>query len=293
MELNQLRYFILTAQLQNMSEASRALNIAQPTLSKNISNLEQELGCTLFDRSGKRLILNERGKQFLEKVQPSVQELDDAATAVQDEPSGNLKLGLFLYSGRLIKCVSEFSRQNPDVRFHFSYLRAAPDSIDTNEFDMLLYPRQVSFSKYRGEVIYSDGFYFAVNRKNPLAGKGKVSAADIEGQRLILLKHSKSMPDIPYELYNSLVSRKGKHDITNNHEIQREMIAENLAAGFVSFDCAGLYENHPDIVLLEVEHENLSREIMAGFKREKHLGESGRRFADFLRDYFGLPPREN
>lgn len=291
MELNQLRYFILTAQLQNMSQASRALNITQPTLSKSIASLEQELGCQLFDRAGRKLILNERGKHFLEKVQFSLQGIDAAVSYVQDDSLGStLKLGLFLFSSRLMSCLSDFSRQNSDIYFNIEYLMTAPDSIDTNEFDMLLYPRQVSYSKYRGEVIYTEGFYLAVNSSNPLAEKKNLSAADIEGQNLILLKYAQNVLDLPYEFHNHEALNRGRHNITNSHEIQRAMIEENMGVGFVSHNCANLYENYTNIVLLEMNHEG--REIMIGFKREKHLNESGMKLARFVREYFGLPYRE-
>ena len=284
---------MLTAQFQNMSQASRALNIAQPTLSKSIAALEQELGNQLFDRTGKKLILNDRGKQFLERVQASMQELDSAVSSVQNESAAStLKLGLFLFSGRLIQCISEYARQNPETLFHVEYLMAALDSIDTNEFDMLLYPRQVSFSRYRGEVIYAESFYLAVHKSNPLAEKKSISIAEIEGQSVILLKYGKNVLDIPGEFYNNSILSRGKHHFTNSHEIQREMIAENRAVGFVSHDCAGLYQYHSDIILLTMDQESLNREIMLGFKREKHLSESGKQFVRFVRAYFGLSAEE-
>lgn len=81
MELTQLKYFQAAAKYENLSEASKYLNITQPTLSASISRLEQELGLPLFDRRGKKIRLNLSGQTFLEYVQ-EILELSDIAVRV-------------------------------------------------------------------------------------------------------------------------------------------------------------------------------------------------------------------
>ena len=62
MNLNQLIYFASLAQLQHVTRASEKLNIAQPSLSKAIANLEQELGVDLFEKQGRNVVLTRQGK---------------------------------------------------------------------------------------------------------------------------------------------------------------------------------------------------------------------------------------
>ena len=84
MELQQLKYFLVLAGIENVTKAAESLNIAQPALSQSIKRLEKELGVPLFERSGRRLHLNEAGKFFEEKVKPLMQTLDALPRQVQD-----------------------------------------------------------------------------------------------------------------------------------------------------------------------------------------------------------------
>lgn len=287
MELSQVRYFVLTAQLQNMSQAARALNITQPTLSKSISNLEKELGTQLFDRSGRKLILNERGKRFLEGALISIQELDNAAEAAQDESIGStLRLGLFHLSDKFMKCLSVFSSSNPDIIFQVDHLKAPADSIDTNEFDMLLYPRGSDFRKYKGDVMYTESYSLAVHKSNPLAAMDTAAISDLRGQRMIFLKYDNKTYDVSYHICLNEGVAKGNHIFTNSHEIQRQLISSNSGAGFVADGYGGIYENDDNIELIALVDTGLSLEVMIGFKREKHLSESGKLFSRYVLDYF-------
>lgn len=68
MNIEQLRYFQLTASFQHMSKAADMLNISQPALGSNIRRLEIELGVPLFDRVGRNIVLNSYGEEFLKSA---------------------------------------------------------------------------------------------------------------------------------------------------------------------------------------------------------------------------------
>ena len=289
MELVQIRYFITAAQFQNLSKAASVLNVTQPALSKSISKLEAELGVRLFDRSGKKVTLNETGEQFLAYAISSIKELDDAVAAVNNHvPSPALYLGMFHYSRRFLGCLSEFSNTNPDVRFQVRQLGIAAHDIDTNEFDMLLYPQNPLFQKYKGHVIYSDPYFLAAHKSHPLAAGENASLSEVAAHKVIFIKHDDKLFDLPYHLYVSLGIRVNDEIFTNSYEIQRWFVSNNYGVGFVPQDSTDAYIADPNIVLLPVTDEGLSQDITIGFKREKHLSADGKRFAAFTNSYFGI-----
>lgn len=83
MELLQLQYFQVIARTQNISAAAAQLHISQPSLSQILKRLEQEAGAPLFDRVGKRIVLNAYGTVFLKHVEEAFTALDNATTEIR------------------------------------------------------------------------------------------------------------------------------------------------------------------------------------------------------------------
>src|ERR1700691_1406762 len=78
MELRHLRYFTAVAEEQNVTRSATRLHVSQPPLSRQIRDLEEEIGVTLFDRSAKALRLTEAGALFLLEARAVLQRSDEA-----------------------------------------------------------------------------------------------------------------------------------------------------------------------------------------------------------------------
>jgi DNA-binding transcriptional LysR family regulator len=88
MELRHLRYFIVLAEELNFRRAAERLEMAQPPLSKQIRDLELELGSKLFERNQKRVLLTKAGKVFLKEVRQIIEHVDLAVTRTQQAHLG-------------------------------------------------------------------------------------------------------------------------------------------------------------------------------------------------------------
>lgn len=96
MELRHLRYFVAVAEEENVTRAAARLHVSQPPLTRQIHDLEQELGVALFERNGKSIRLAEAGRVFLREARASLQRVEEAVTAVRAaarEQHGELRLG--------------------------------------------------------------------------------------------------------------------------------------------------------------------------------------------------------
>lgn len=97
MELRQLRYFVAIVDHGSLSRAARVLHIAQPALTQQIRQLEEELSAQLLHRSAQGVIATDAGKLFYEHAQAILKQVADARAAVtqsNDKPSGTVALGI-------------------------------------------------------------------------------------------------------------------------------------------------------------------------------------------------------
>jgi LysR family nitrogen assimilation transcriptional regulator len=97
MELRQLRYFVAIVDHGSLSRAARVLHIAQPALTQQIRQLEEELGAQLLHRSAQGVLSTDAGKTFYEHAQAILKQVDDARSAVAqsaDKPAGTVALGI-------------------------------------------------------------------------------------------------------------------------------------------------------------------------------------------------------
>src|SRR6476646_4688571 len=135
MELRHLRYFVAVGEEQHYGRASRRLRVAQPALSRQIQDLEEELGFKLFDRLPRGVKLSPAGKLFLEDARRILQEVSDAAVRagrVARGRSGTLRVGFTENSswhGIVPDSFRRFREQQPDAELQ---LHPAP-SLDQME----------------------------------------------------------------------------------------------------------------------------------------------------------------
>src|SRR5262245_21153562 len=96
MELRHLRYFVAVAEEQNVTRAAARLHVSQPPLSRQIRDLEEELGVALFTRSARSVRLTEQGRVFLLEARAVLLRVEEAVRAVRATSGGErgeLRLG--------------------------------------------------------------------------------------------------------------------------------------------------------------------------------------------------------
>jgi len=128
MELRQLRYFVAVGDEQHYGRAAQRLRVAQPALSRQIQNMEEEIGFNLFDRLPRGVKINAAGKLLLEDARRILQELHDAtaiAKRIGSGLAGTLKLGYvqsLSWHGIVPESLRHFREQRPDVELQLKPL---------------------------------------------------------------------------------------------------------------------------------------------------------------------------
>lgn len=193
MELRVLKYFLMVAREENVTRAAELLHITQPTLSRQLAQLEEEFNAKLFHRGSRRLTLTDEGMLLRRRAQ----EIVDLADKARQELSrgGALAGEVLIGCGEtrnmtfLSRCIARFRALHPSIRF--SIHSAAADDIrermERGLLDMGLLMEPVDVSRYAFlELPEKETWGALVRADSPLAALSAVTAKDLADVPLIL-----------------------------------------------------------------------------------------------------------
>ena len=194
MEIRVLRYFLMVAREENITKAANLLHLTQPTLSRQLMQLEEELGVTLFRRSKHRIILTEDGmllRRRAEEIVSLAEKTKDALRHKQDHLAGTIAVGSGeLQSSRfLTQLIAAFQKENPLVSFRIYSGNSdnIKERIERGLLDIGLLQEPVDIAKYHFvRTPVQEQWGVLVRADAELAAKDRVSPADLAGLPLIL-----------------------------------------------------------------------------------------------------------
>ena len=249
MEVRVLRYFLEIARAGNMSRAAETLHVSQPTLSKQIKELEGELGKKLFHRGSTSLTLTEEG-MLLRKRAEDILEMADKTLAefksLDEINGGDIHIGCAESNGivHFIRIIKSMRETYPRIRYHFysSGTDAVNERLDRGLLDFAIIVQEVDLSKYNYlRVPASDQWGLIMRKDSPLAEHSCIHLNDLMDIPLILSRQAmgEEMPKWFGEMQDKL-NIVATYDLLFNTSV---MVREGL--GYVlGFD--GLVNTGPD-----------------------------------------------
>lgn len=194
MELRVLRYFLAVAREQNITRAAEALHLTQPTLSRQMNELEQEMGAALFKREGRRTVLTYDGnllKKYAEEIVELANKLQSDFDARGEKLQGTVAIGCVEAkgSGLLVSLIKTFHEKYPGVKFDLynSYADDIKDRIDKGLIDIGLLLEPVDVERYDYTRLAADETWgVLVNADDPLAEKAQIKLQMLAGRSLII-----------------------------------------------------------------------------------------------------------
>lgn len=123
MELLQLRYFYESAMAESFSKAAEKYMVPASSVSASVRRLEQELGMELFARTGNRVLLNEKGREFLSSISNVLSQLDMGVSALYAKPAEKQTLSILARCTRqtIVRHTIEFQKMYPSVSFKMAF----------------------------------------------------------------------------------------------------------------------------------------------------------------------------
>lgn len=293
MEIRVLKYFLAVAREENITKAAESLFLSQPALSRQLMQLEEELGAKLFVRGQHSITLTEEG-MFLRR---RAQEIIDLAEKTQAEFQGNdenLSGTIAVGSGELAAVsvladlIKSFNEKYPDVKFdlYSSDTDHIKERLERGLLDLGILIEPTDLAKYAYlRMPVKERFGIIVHRDNPLAKKEGIAAVDLIGQRVSVPKRSanRSMLAVWYGDTLDKIDIHTTHNLIYNTAV---FVESGYEVAVTLEGAVSLYQN-PNIVFKPLSPEVVLTSVIA-WKQMQPVSKATAKFIEHIRNAFQL-----
>ncbi|MEV4781791.1 LysR family transcriptional regulator [Burkholderia sp. LMU1-1-1.1] len=202
LDLRQLQYFVVVAEEEHVGRAAEKLHISQSPLSRQIAQLEERLGLTLFERSQQRIRLTRDGRVFLDEARSLLthaRRLESLAQRLGRGDEGGLCIGYIehaMHSGVLPNGLRVLRASRPQLHIALYNMHSAEqlEGLRQRSLDIALLVEPLADDPdLLCARVLDDPMLLALPESHPLASAAKVAPADLAGLEWIAVRHKESM----------------------------------------------------------------------------------------------------
>lgn len=191
MELNQLEYFLETAQREHITQTAEALNITQPALSNSIARLEAELGTKLFVREGRRVRLSKSGtivRRYAQQIMFCLGDMRAELEALEGGMAGTLHIGSSFPAQEpnwLLESIRDFSFAYPDISISLRQLppEALLTALQERQIDLAVSSEPIQAEGIHWQELFTEPMGVILSKHHPLAQKKRLAMTDLMRER--------------------------------------------------------------------------------------------------------------
>ncbi len=282
MELLQLRYFKDAAELENFSKVAQKNYVPQPSISKTISKLEQELGVKLFDRNGKKISLNANGNYFYNKVNTALQNIDEGIHYFKAPLRSNISI--YIQAGnRLISMLTaDFLVSSKDI--FVSAVNQISDE-NKNSYDFTFMQLQEHMEDFQYKPLMDDEIVLVVSSRHPLSKYNEISIQELKEYPYIAYYRSIQLRDFT----DAYCQREGNFTPsvvfeTADYQALRYMLEKNKGISLMP-KTLFLLNSSTNYKIIQLK-EKAYRTLVIAWKKDKVLSEHEKQFLKFTQDWF-------
>lgn len=190
MEIRQIQYFIEAAKREHITEAADALHVAQSSVSRQIFNLEAELGVELFIREGRSVKLTPLGKVFFERMKQVWNMMEDAKREVEESlnpEKGTVRIAfpISMAAHMLPSIIYAFRTRYPEAKFHMSNALYYDliDGVINGKFNLAMIapmPNPEKEQKIKGATLFTENIVALLPIHHPLSKQKSIKLRDIK-----------------------------------------------------------------------------------------------------------------
>ncbi len=291
MDIRHLEYFSEVARHLSFTKAAATLHVSQPSISKAIKHLEEELGVSLFYRS-KELELTDAGKAVLinaKNVLQAFHNLTSELTDIMELKKGEIRIGIppIIGAAFFSKLISRFKEAYPHVVISLDEVgsKSIKQGVEEGSLDIgLVCNLPDSIGNFEMVRVINDPLMLIAHKENPLAEKDAVDLSALENEPFILYRQD-------FTLHDRILEECSKNGFTPNVVCQSsqkdfmiEMVEAKLGIALLPGKIASSITN-PHIHALPLTNSSISLELGLLWKKNKYLPFAVREFIEMSKGF--------
>ncbi|MFS0722912.1 LysR family transcriptional regulator [Paenibacillus sp. 1P07SE] len=300
MELRQLYYFVKVARLEHVTKAAEALHVAQSAVSRQIRQLEEELGLQLFIQKGRNVQLTPVGQLFLKRLEHILGDLERAVVEVHefmDPERGEIRIGFPHSLGiQLVpEVVAEFRKRYPHVKFRFKQgmYPSLISELLKGDIDLaFISPFPEMHEQVCGAVLLTEELYAVLPPGHRFAGEASIRLEQLRDEPFVLFSEGYSLRPIVWEAclaagFTPQISFEGEET-----ETIRGLVAAGMGVSLLP-EMALYSSDRLQPAKVAVHGPQVTRTIGLIQRSHQKLPLVAKAFQTFLLQYFADKPREH
>lgn len=303
MELKEARYILSIARHKSISKAAEALFISQPSLSKYLKNLEQQLGTRLFDRVGNSYLptyVGERYIHYAEKIVEFGMEWDIEFDDIMHQNHGRLNIAIPIMLGNSLigPTLMTFHQQYPHVtvnmmeEVNFVAEHTLNDhTVDLTFYNVREFPKDLDY-----QVIGKEEMVLVLSANHPLSAAAVqtpgfqypwIDLSLLSGESFILLYPDQNTGGLALKLFEDYGMKPDILLHTRSSEMSIRLAMEGLGAAFAPESYYHYLKSREpgDSVCLSVGKERIVNTLIAAYQKNRYLPQYARAYLDILKEY--------
>lgn len=293
MDIKHLQYFIEVTNFNSFSRAADHLFITQPTISKMIKNLEEELGVALFDRSRKQVTLTDAGKIILEQAK----QIDKAFKNLETEldnllglKKGHIRIGLPpIFDAHLfLKIMGSFHDKYPKITFEIveEGSKKIEEDVNKNLLDVGVIVLPTKEDMFDFFSFKEENINLIIHSSHPLANREEVNLAELANESFILLNKEFVLNDLIISSCNAAGFYPHTISECSQQSFIEEMVASKLGISLLPESvCRSL---NKDVRSVKVANPSINWELAVIWGKNQYLSFAANEWLKYTKERLTL-----
>lgn len=288
MDIQHLKYFVEVAKQRNFTKASQILLVSQPSISKMIKSLEDELKVTLLDRSERQIKLTDAGVIVYDQALKILQSVEDVYASVNElvqVKKGTIKLGLMPTTGVLLfpTILAGFKKEYPQIDIQMLEYSAKQlnHRVEQGEIDVGITVRPDNYQLFEIIPLFSEELVVLVDREHWLAESESICLSDLKNESFILLTEEFVLHDVVTQACKLSGFQPTVTFKSSMWDLIGEMVATQLGISLIPRSMVSRFD-HRKVQAISITDPPIEWELVLIYRKNKYLSFAAKEFIQYI-----------